>query len=123
MCERESKSEKGCIFTKTPKARSPAPFSCQWPDSQSHLWDGFLEGNIGTGPETETKRMKARERRGEGSLLSLCLGYKAFLGWGMKEAAVRQAWWLHSPGNGLQAPELCGVKDDTVQLANFISKT
>ena len=35
--------------------------------------------------------MKARERRGEGSLLRLCLGYKAFLGWGMKEAVVRQA--------------------------------
>ena len=50
-----------------------------------------MRGTSGTGPETETKRMKARERRGEGSLLSLCLGYKAFLGWGMKEAAVRQA--------------------------------
>ena len=54
----------------------------------------------------ETKGMKPWERPGEGSLLSLCIGYKVFLEWGMKEAEMRQGWWLHSTGNGLNAPEL-----------------
>lgn len=123
MCERESKSEKGCIFTKTPKARSPAPFSHRWPDSQSHLWDGVLEGKIGNRSRNRDQEDEGSGEAGGGEPAESVPWIKAFLGWGMKEAAVRRAWWLHSPGNGLQAPELRGVKDDTVHLANFISKT
>ena len=48
---------------------------------------------------------------------------QGFLGVGDEKGCSETGVVVAQPGNGLQAPELHGVKDDTVHLANFISKT
>lgn len=79
-----SPNQKSAICQKTPKTSPPVLSYHPWSDIQSHFYNGFLEGKHQEQVKSQTKEMKSWERPGEGSLLSLCIGYKVFLGCGKK---------------------------------------